>query len=115
MGETESVYGDNTSEIPGTNGYSHSVSKTSSGFKPGYFVGAGIETRLTDDVSLKLEYRYSDYGSMKTSSSSNNASIQDGVNGNDFEFYNSLGGSYNMSQKTDLTTQSIRAVLSYNF
>lgn len=111
VGDQDSIYGESGS----SNSYTHSVSKTSSGFKPGYFVGAGIETRLTDDVSLKLEYRYSDYGSMKSGASSNNASIQDGVNGNDFEFYNSLGGAYNMSQKTDLTTQSIRAVLSYNF
>lgn len=111
VGDQDSIYGESGSG----NSYYHSVSKTSSGFKPGYFVGAGIETRLTDDVSLKLEYRYSDYGSMKSGASSNNASIQDGVNTNDFEFYNSLGGAYNMSQKTDLTTQSIRAVLSYNF
>lgn len=111
IGDADSVYGES-----GTgNQYYHSVTKTSSGFKPGYFVGAGIETRLTDDVSLKLEYRYSDYGAMKSKASSNSASIQDGENGNDFEFYNSLSGGYNMTQKTDLTTQSIRAVLSYNF
>jgi outer membrane immunogenic protein len=29
----------------------------------GYFLGAGIETKLSDAVSLKLDYRYTDLGS----------------------------------------------------
>lgn len=29
----------------------------------GFFLGAGVETKLTNNVSLKLDYRYSDYGS----------------------------------------------------
>lgn len=112
FGSQNSIYGDTDLD---SNSYSFETSKSSSEYKPGYFLGAGIETRMTDTVSLKLEYRYADYGTIKSRASSNTASIQDGTAGNDFEFYNSLGGSYNLSQKTDLTTQSIRAVLSYNF
>jgi opacity protein-like surface antigen len=116
FGEQESIYGDqSTGDIFDSNSYSFETSKSDSEYKPGYFLGAGIETRMTDTVSLKLEYRYADYGTINSRASSNNASIQDGVSGNEFEFYKSLGGSYNLSQKTDLTTQSIRAVLSYNF
>lgn len=29
----------------------------------GYTVGAGVEAKITDDISTRLEYRYSDYGS----------------------------------------------------
>lgn len=112
FGSQNSIYGDTGSL---TNSYNFETSKTSSEYKPGYFLGAGVETRMTDNVSLKLEYRYSDYGTIKSNASSNNASIQDGTAGNDFEFYNSLNGNYNISQKTDLTTQSIRAVLNYGF
>lgn len=110
--DQNSVYGDSSLS---SNSYSFETSKNSSGYKPGYFLGTGIETRMTDNVSLKLEYRYSDYGTIKSNASSNNASIQDGTVGNDFEFYDSLNGNYNISQKTDLTTQSIRAVLNYGF
>lgn len=35
----------------------------STGTLSGYFIGGGAEVRLTDSLSLKGEYRYSDYGS----------------------------------------------------
>lgn len=112
INDQNSIYGDIGLA---SNSYNFETTKSDSEYKPGYFLGAGIETRMTDTISLKLEYRYADYGTIKSRSSSNNAAILDGTTGNDFEFYNSLGGSYNLSQKTELTAQSIRAVLSYNF
>lgn len=112
VGSKDSVYGD---DISSDNYYYFSDTKSSSTYKPGYFLGAGMETKLSDNVSMKLEYRYANYGTVKSSRTNNDAQIVDGTNDNSFEFYNTLGGSYNMSQKTDLTTQSIRAVLSYGF
>ena len=29
----------------------------------GYFIGGGVETKLTSNITLKLEYRYADFGS----------------------------------------------------
>jgi hypothetical protein len=79
----------------------------------GYFLGAGLETRFASDkVSLKLEYRYSDYGTLG-SNKSNTANL--GTAPPNVLEFGPLGGSSNVSQHTDLTQQAIRAVLSYNF
>ncbi len=61
----------------------------------GLTVGAGIETRFTPNITGKLEYRYTDYG---------NHSIISGNVGQAFlDFYD------------DVSVQSIRAVVSYQF
>jgi|SRR5262245_32391726 outer membrane immunogenic protein len=52
--------------IYGTVGYTQAefdISGLGSQTHDGYFVGAGIETFLRDNWTLKLEYRYSDFGS----------------------------------------------------
>jgi outer membrane immunogenic protein len=52
--------------VYGTAGYTRAefdVSGLGSETFDGYFVGAGIETFLRDNWTLKLEYRYSDFGS----------------------------------------------------
>jgi opacity protein-like surface antigen len=33
----------------------------------GYYLGGGVEALLTDNVSFKMEYRFSDLGTIKTS------------------------------------------------
>jgi outer membrane immunogenic protein len=80
--------------IYGTVGYTqtdldvfHYASETFSG----YFVGAGIETFLRDNWTLKLEYRYSDYGS---------ETVFDG---------------HGVSAELDPSTHTARLVLSYKF
>jgi len=66
-------------------------------------VGVGFEQMLTDRVSLKLEYRYTDLGGLtatgKTSSGDCNCYV------------------FTARSRTqmDVTTQSVRAVLSYRF
>lgn len=65
------------------------------GWKSGWMLGAGWEEAITDHVSLKLEYRYADYGKAK---SSNYASTN----------------SY-ARQSGDVSVQSVRAVLNYRF
>ncbi len=96
-----------------SNSYNLSDTVNQSSTEHGYFLGAGLETRFASDkVSLKLEYRYSDYGTL-SSNKSNSANMVNTLP-NVLEF-GPLSGSSNVSQHTDLTQQAIRAVLSYNF
>ncbi|MGE4249984.1 MAG: outer membrane protein [Parvibaculaceae bacterium] len=77
-----------------------SFSASDGKWEDGYFVGGGIEALLTESISLKGEYRFSDYGKVERS-----ASFED-VNTNTFA---------QVSQEGDITIHSIRAVLSYRF
>ena len=63
----------------------------------GWFIGAGVESQLANNISLRLEYRYSDFGSRNIDrlfSATNAFSTQVGE---------------------DLFTQSIRVALTYKF
>ena len=66
-----------------------------------WFVGGGIEALVTDNISLKAEYRYADYGTVKNNN--DDFYTQEGV-------YEALN-----EQKADITVHTIRAVLSYRF
>lgn len=83
----------NNSEV----GTSHSDSS----WEDGWFVGGGVEALLTENISLKGEYRYADYGSVK-------------IDSDDFDDTSGMihDGS---SQEADITVHSVRAVLSYRF
>jgi len=82
------------------NGNSHDwVDSHKSGWKSGYFIGFGLESLLTQHLSLKAEYRFSDYGKVKTNYSFNNE------NG----FYGSAASSASVNVHT------VRLVLSYRF
>ena len=78
----------------------------------GYFIGAGLESKLSERVSLKLEYRFTDYGKMKTNAS-DDAGTYDatmGVVSNNSSIYSS-----SFQNEIELKQQAIRAVLNYNF
>lgn len=75
-----------------------SLATKSGGWRGGEVVGAGVEFMLTDKVSLQTEYRYANYGKIK---SQNAATLVD--------------GSATISQSDAVTNQTIRAVLSYHF
>lgn len=96
-----------------TNSYNFSRSSSKSDTRVGYYIGAGIETRLTANASLKMEYRYADYGKM-TSRLNRNETLSD-TGANVLEFYDSIGGSSSLKQESDITAHSFRAVLNYNF
>ncbi len=83
----------------GNGGYHNWVFSSQSAWKSGYVLGAGWETALTDHITLKAEYRYSDYGKATSSYSYAN-----------FPFY--YGGA---RQSGDVSVQAVRAVLSYKF
>jgi outer membrane immunogenic protein len=85
--------------IYGTAGYTQAEFETSpQSFKSptfaGYFVGAGIETFLRENWTLKLEYRYSDFGS---------------------ETINELEDCWDKGSDLDPSTHTARLVLSYRF
>jgi outer membrane immunogenic protein len=91
--------------IYGTAGYTQAQFETSaqylSGFNSptfqGYFVGAGIETFLRQNWTLKLEYRYSDFGSETV------------FDPECFGWYGAVGSDL------DPETHTARLVLSYKF
>ena len=78
-------------------------SVSGSGWESGYFVGTGIETMFTDNITIKLEYRFADYGKV-------------GINHEEpvsipGQGESTAGG----GQSDDVTVHSVRAVLSYRF
>lgn len=75
----------------------------------GFTVGAGVESMLTDNVSLKLEYRYSDFGSFKKSGV---CEADECETAEDVEPEIEVDS---FNAKFDTTMQSIRAVLSWRF
>jgi outer membrane immunogenic protein len=74
-----------------------------SSWEDGWFVGGGIEALLTQNISLKGEYRYNDYGSRHRNDSAS-------------DFLDVPAESFaNSHQDIDVTVHSVRAVLSYRF
>lgn len=65
----------------------------------GMTLGAGVETLFTNNLSAKLEYRYTDYGTLK-------------ANCYDCDFIDGIG---DVETKSSFQDHSIRAVLSYRF
>jgi opacity protein-like surface antigen len=61
-----SAYNNNTPQNEGIQA-SYDISSENDEWLDGYYLGGGLETLLTDHWSLKLEYRFSDYGSISTS------------------------------------------------
>lgn len=76
-----------------------SLRTVTNGMRSGYTIGAGVEHFLTDNVALKVEYRFADYGNIRSSSSSD-AGGQ---------------GSATISQESKIENQSLSVVLSYHF
>lgn len=83
------------------------VSASDSDWLHGFFVGGGIETLLTEHLSLKAEYRYANYESLSFQHE-DHSSEQCGINRTCFddEF---------ADVKIDPTVHSVRAVLSWRF
>ena len=88
--------------------YDYSTSASKDGHKLGGFIGAGLETKIYDHTSLKFEYRYSDYGSLKLNQSNSSLSESTGT-------LQPLSGSSVLNVENKLTEQSLRAVISYDF
>jgi outer membrane immunogenic protein len=91
------------SELSDNNNANIRFHTSDSSWEDGWFVGGGIEALLTDNISLKAEYRFNDYGSVNRDDDETN-----GIPGFDNSFANS-------NQDGDVTVHSVRAVLSYRF
>jgi outer membrane immunogenic protein len=85
--------------LDGTDWTDPSLSSSSNGWKSGYVVGAGWETTLTNNLTLKAEYRYADYGTVSTSAT---AVTPPNVSGS-------------VAASSDVSVQSVSLVLSYKF
>jgi opacity protein-like surface antigen len=99
-----------TSHTDGSEGSSYDFSATSSnsGYKLGHFLAAGIETKLHDNASIRVEYRYSDYGKIHLNQNNDNLSFNTGT-------ISPMSGSSYLNIDSHLTQQTIKAVLSYDF
>lgn len=64
----------------------------------GYFVGGGVESKLWQNVTIKIEYRYSDYGKERINLAPIDQDLDEYVNIN-----------------VDPTVQTVRASLNYRF
>ena len=72
----------------------------------GYYVGGGVEQLLTSSLSLKVEYRYADLGTIETSESlSDSASDADGIYEWDAQ----------VAAEADVTTHSVVATVNFRF
>lgn len=73
----------------------------------GYYVGGGVETLLSENVSFKLEYRYADLGSIETS--------VDYEDVDDF-YTNAIGfAAAGVAAEADPVVHSIRATVNWRF
>jgi len=70
-----------------------------SDWESGFFVGAGIETMLTDQIGAKLEYRYANYGGASVIS----------------DTFSTMGSDVANRAKADLETHSVRGTLVWRF
>lgn len=83
--------------------YTTTLTDSSSEWTDGYYVGGGIEAALSENVSVRAEYRYSDFG---------NITLEDGQTGNNGPNYvdNDLYHEFN-----NVTDQSVRMTLAVHF
>jgi outer membrane immunogenic protein len=100
---SSSLEAGNAGSLGVVDGFSTATSYQSSAYKDGWMVGAGLEQLLWSGFSLKAEYRYADFGKISASES---------YNGPNCTFC-----TYTVASKAsaDLSTQSVRVLLSYRF
>lgn len=84
---------------------SYDISAKNDEWLGGYYIGGGLETMMMDHLSLKLEYRYADYGSIK--SRSNDAFEECTQN------EGCWGYGAGVKSKADLTDHSVMATMSF--
>jgi opacity protein-like surface antigen len=97
-----SVYNDNTPVNEGIQG-SYDISSQNDEWLGGYYIGGGVETLLTDHWSLKLEYRFADYGSISTSREV----------GEEFTVIPPTGYGTGTSASADIADQTLLATISF--
>lgn len=91
-------------ESGGYNG-SFDVSSTESKWANGYYVGGGVEQMFGSNTSLRLEYRFTDLGSINTSTDTN-------YSGGDTDIDDADTG---VAAEADLRTHAVTATLNFRF
>lgn len=91
---------------PGSMGANWNIDSSHSEWLDGYYVGGGIETLLNENISLKVEYRYADYGSIETS---------DEIEGGGGSFPGFWEASTGVSAEADITVHSVFATVNWRF
>ena len=84
---------------------SFDVSSTESKWANGYYVGGGVEQMFGGNTSLKLEYRFTDLGSISTSTDTN-------YSGGDSNIDDADTG---VAAEADLRTHAVTATLNFRF
>ena len=80
-------------------------SSTESKWANGYYVGGGVEQMFGGNTSLKLEYRFTDLGSISTSTDTN-------YSGGDSDIDDADTG---VAAEADLRTHAVTATLNFRF
>ena len=95
----------------GGEGYAEvAASSSNDDWLNGYYLGGGVETLLTDAVSFKMEYRFSDLGSIKTSAKNSWEGDADCCDG---EGYGRAGAG--VSAEANPIVHAIRATINWRF
>jgi outer membrane immunogenic protein len=81
------------------------VSSTESKWANGYYVGGGVEQMFGSNTSLRLEYRFTDLGSINTSTDTN-------YSGGDIDIDDADTG---VAAEADLRTHAVTATLNFRF
>ena len=89
-----------------------SIDSEHSEWLDGFYVGGGVETLLTETISLKLEYRYADYGSIETSDeiSEERRAVMPVQSENGL-----WGSSMGVAAEADITVHSVFATINWRF
>ena len=90
--------------------YSQETTASSQGWEKGRFLGAGLQTMLSSNISFKVEYRYTDYGSISTKTSDVIGDVDDSLGLDEIEGIMALRTKYD-----DFHQNSVRASLVYSF
>ena len=90
--------------------YSQETTASSQGWEKGHFLGAGLQTMLSSNVSFKVEYRYTDYGSISTKTSDVSGYVDDSLGLDEIAGVMALRTKYD-----DFHQNSVRASLVYSF
>jgi opacity protein-like surface antigen len=98
----EDPNGEDSGEFVGT----YNVSSSESKWANGYYVGGGMEQMFGENTSLKVEYRFTDLGSISTSDDYY-ASGSD--SGSDYDVSGGVGA------EADLRTHAVTATLNFRF
>jgi opacity protein-like surface antigen len=82
----------------------YDISSSSSDWLNGYYLGAGVETLLFENFSLKFEYRFADYGNIETSAEAGEGNL---------DLCENTCWNASVESEADITDHSLMATVSF--